>query len=198
MQHSIDSRFNIIHNAFSAFGENPAFGIGLGNFAERHDEIVHNTTLWLAAELGVVGLIVFVGLMVWVGRRLWWAYNKRLLDDPGTGWAPHVANIQIDFQQAVIVEAVGCLRPGREGVGGRIGRITSLRFFSRLASQIVQSARYDPQLAALTEERSFLKCRRVRRAGGFQEHDKHLAAAQTAKSVNAAGDVMPHGIVSEW
>lgn len=68
--HSIDSRLSIVDDAMSSISENPAFGIGLGNFVERHDAIVHNTPLWVAAEMGAVGLVVFGGLMIWVGRML--------------------------------------------------------------------------------------------------------------------------------
>lgn len=72
---TIDSRLQIIDNAIKAFQENPFFGIGLGNFAERHNVIVHNTVLWLAAELGVVGLVLLVGLMGFVIKQLWYVYS---------------------------------------------------------------------------------------------------------------------------
>lgn len=73
---SIDSRLDIIDDALNAFGENPFFGIGLGNFAERHNVIVHNTVLWLAAELGMVGLVLLAGLMWFVTRQLWFLYRS--------------------------------------------------------------------------------------------------------------------------
>ena len=72
--HSIDSRFALIDHGIDAFFENPLLGIGLGNSHERYGQIIHNTLLWVAAELGVIGLIVFGGFLVWVLARLTDAY----------------------------------------------------------------------------------------------------------------------------
>jgi len=68
--HSIDSRVALIDHGVAAFLENPMVGIGLGNSHERYGQIIHNTLLWIAAELGVVGLIIFGGFLVWLAFRL--------------------------------------------------------------------------------------------------------------------------------
>ncbi len=73
--HSIHSRVELMEESVDAFTENPAFGIGLGNFPERHGQIIHNTPLWFGAEMGIVGLIVFFGFAWWVLRRVWVFYR---------------------------------------------------------------------------------------------------------------------------
>ena len=69
-RHSIDSRLTLISQGIEAFLENPLVGIGLGNSHERYGQIIHNTLLWIAAELGVIGLVIFVGFLLWVATRL--------------------------------------------------------------------------------------------------------------------------------
>ncbi len=72
---SIESRFVLIDQGLDSFNENPAVGIGLGNFPMRHGQIIHNTPLWFAAEMGLVGLVVFFGFAVWILRRVWRSYR---------------------------------------------------------------------------------------------------------------------------
>jgi hypothetical protein len=69
-RHSIDSRLALIGHGIDAFFENPLIGIGLGNSHERYGQIIHNTMLWVAAELGVIGLVIFFGFLLWVAARL--------------------------------------------------------------------------------------------------------------------------------
>lgn len=66
----IDSRASIISMALSDFTANPVVGTGLGTFHVRHRIIVHNTTIWMLSELGLVGLLVFIGLVTNVAVRL--------------------------------------------------------------------------------------------------------------------------------
>ncbi|HJQ76767.1 MAG TPA: O-antigen ligase family protein [Acidimicrobiia bacterium] len=68
--YTIDSRFTLMEQGMDAFLDNPLFGIGLGNSHELFGQIIHNTLLWTAAELGVIGLIVFAGFLIWIARRL--------------------------------------------------------------------------------------------------------------------------------
>lgn len=72
---TIFSRVELMEFGADAFMENPAFGIGLGNFPERHGQIIHNTPLWFGAEMGLVGLVVFLGFAWWVLRRAWTTYR---------------------------------------------------------------------------------------------------------------------------
>jgi O-antigen ligase len=68
--HSIDSRIALIEHGIAGFLESPLVGIGLGNSHERYGQIIHNSLLWIAAELGVIGLITFGGFLVWLAFRL--------------------------------------------------------------------------------------------------------------------------------
>lgn len=62
----VSGRLDILRNAAADFLDSPIFGIGLGTFQERHNSnIVHNTTAWIAAEFGVIGLIAFLGFVSW-------------------------------------------------------------------------------------------------------------------------------------
>lgn len=72
---TIESRLELAVLGMDAFLESPLVGIGLGVFPDRHGQIIHNSGLWLTAELGVVGLIIAVGLTVWVVGRLRTAYR---------------------------------------------------------------------------------------------------------------------------
>jgi hypothetical protein len=64
-------RFKSMSEGFAMFMAHPIFGAGLG--AYMHDQlskgvplVIHSTPIWLAAELGVVGL----GLFAWVATRI--------------------------------------------------------------------------------------------------------------------------------
>ena len=57
--------------------EHPVFGAGLGTFIQQQIEatgtplVIHNSALWLAAELGLVGLLVFLFVPVALIGKLW-------------------------------------------------------------------------------------------------------------------------------
>lgn len=70
---TIEGRMYLNEAAIDEFVLNP-FGIGIGEFQEKYGAIVHNTALWFAAELGVLGLVVFIGFLLWMVRRLVLAY----------------------------------------------------------------------------------------------------------------------------
>ena len=61
----ITGRLNIIDNAIGSFLSHPLFGAGLGSFLHQNGVQVHNSFMWMLAELGVVGAGVFVGFVTW-------------------------------------------------------------------------------------------------------------------------------------
>lgn len=73
---SIDSRLVLTDQAMAAVAMSPIFGIGLGLFAEQHGQIIHNTPLWFAAEMGLIGLFAFLGFLGWFARRLYMLYQR--------------------------------------------------------------------------------------------------------------------------
>jgi putative inorganic carbon (hco3(-)) transporter len=62
---TIDSRWELMEQGLDGFLSNPILGMGLGRFSEEYGQIIHNTPLWIAAELGIVGLVVLIGLLFW-------------------------------------------------------------------------------------------------------------------------------------
>ena len=61
---TVTTRLDINRAAIEYFSESPIVGKGLGVFLEEHGVIVHNTALWFAAEMGVLGLVAFVGYCI--------------------------------------------------------------------------------------------------------------------------------------
>ncbi|HEX5432346.1 MAG TPA: O-antigen ligase family protein [Bryobacteraceae bacterium] len=63
-------------DALPLFVQSPVVGLGLGGFddAERnnptvdHPYYIHNTSLWILTEFGLIGAGIFLGLLVWVVR----------------------------------------------------------------------------------------------------------------------------------
>lgn len=51
----IDVRVQLAAAAIEDFKANPMLGIGLGQFGTKETNIIHNTSLWFLAEMGVVG-----------------------------------------------------------------------------------------------------------------------------------------------
>lgn len=78
--HSIESRWVLIDQGLEVFARSPILGMGLGRFPEEFGQIIHNTPLWIAAELGLVGIAVFTGFLVWFLAR-----GVRLYRYGGTG-----------------------------------------------------------------------------------------------------------------
>jgi O-antigen ligase len=94
---SIGNRLDEMMLAIRMFAENPALGVGLGNYQElfqqyaieataifRHeDRQAHSRFLEVAAEQGLVGIVAFVGLL-WVAfSNLAAAAADRLIDEAG-------------------------------------------------------------------------------------------------------------------
>jgi O-antigen ligase len=62
---NVRSRFDLAESALDQFLNNPVTGGGIGSFLEAQGAIVHNTVLWILADMGVVGLVMLLGLIGW-------------------------------------------------------------------------------------------------------------------------------------
>jgi putative inorganic carbon (hco3(-)) transporter len=57
--------------AWPMFTNSPILGTGLGAFAQFNDpetggpRVIHNSTMWITTELGLVGLTIFLGFLGW-------------------------------------------------------------------------------------------------------------------------------------
>jgi hypothetical protein len=79
-QEQVDERVSILSDAFGEFESRPFLGIGLGVFQERHDVLVHNTSMWFLTEFGPLGLLTLLAMLM-----AFWSKGVialRTLDDP--------------------------------------------------------------------------------------------------------------------
>ncbi|HEU4641441.1 MAG TPA: O-antigen ligase family protein [Gemmatimonadaceae bacterium] len=75
---NIDVRLRLYKAAYEAFISHPVLGVGYGQFGQFWEQtgrlpsrVVHQTYLSAAAELGIVGLLVFLWLLGSVARDAW-------------------------------------------------------------------------------------------------------------------------------
>jgi putative inorganic carbon (HCO3(-)) transporter len=74
-QNTALQRIEQIRQALPMFTSHPVLGVGLGEFdllsdpAGVHPLIIHNTTVWILTEMGLVGLSVYVAFVTWFFRR---------------------------------------------------------------------------------------------------------------------------------
>ena len=87
----LTARFEQFPVAMSIWGENILFGAGAGNYlgaVERHnldwalDILVHNVPLYIAAEMGLFGVLAYYGLVAATLVRLWRVVRRR--EEPGS------------------------------------------------------------------------------------------------------------------
>ena len=70
-------RWQSLVAGFHMWSEHPILGAGLGSFIQRQIEetgaplVIHNSALWLAAELGIVGLLAFLVMPIALVRKYW-------------------------------------------------------------------------------------------------------------------------------
>lgn len=69
-------RFELLSLAIDAFYSNPVFGIGIGQFFEQHDVIIHSTPAWFLGEFGLIGLTTIIGFMGMIARRALAVYRS--------------------------------------------------------------------------------------------------------------------------
>lgn len=77
-------RDRLTDSAVAQFQRAPVLGEGPGTFLVRNGSIPHNTTAWLAADLGIAGLILFATPVAMALRRSW---ASRAAADPDTAKA---------------------------------------------------------------------------------------------------------------
>ncbi len=84
-------RFLSVLWGLQMFASHPVFGAGLGAFIDSHSKgnefplIIHSTPIWLLAEMGLVGCLVFVVPWVLIVKREWrdWFASARRHDSAG-------------------------------------------------------------------------------------------------------------------
>lgn len=79
-------RWRSIDGGVRLWRENPYFGAGLGAFFEETKSagaplVIHNTLLWLLAETGLFGFVVFLA----IGVTIFWVLKGRLRDPADVG-----------------------------------------------------------------------------------------------------------------
>lgn len=78
---STEIRMSSFLDAINLFFKYPFFGAGLGYFYATYNYlyegyvVIHNTTLWIAAELGIVGLIIYSLLFIKILSPVFLAYK---------------------------------------------------------------------------------------------------------------------------
>lgn len=82
---SLDGRFYLWQEAILDFLSHPLFGIGVGSFKALpsfffYRDYPHNITFEVAAELGLIGLLLFFAISIPVLRRLWYLRDSRSLE----------------------------------------------------------------------------------------------------------------------
>jgi putative inorganic carbon (hco3(-)) transporter len=74
-KNTAEQRLDQIKEAIPLIRENPILGVGIGGFvyAQRTKQptrpYIHNTTVWMLTDFGLVGLTVFLGLISWMFVR---------------------------------------------------------------------------------------------------------------------------------
>jgi O-antigen ligase len=64
-------RVDQVRQGWAMFSEHPILGAGLGAFdrdkdpGTPHATLIHNTSIWMLSEFGLMGLTVFAGFMLW-------------------------------------------------------------------------------------------------------------------------------------
>jgi O-antigen ligase len=69
-QFTIDARQGLNEAAWDAFVRNPVLGEGLSVPLMTQTANTHNSLLWIASELGLVGVALMVGMFYWIIRRI--------------------------------------------------------------------------------------------------------------------------------
>ena len=100
------SRFLLLKAGFRAFSKHPIVGLGTGNFCINSvhygalsEQVVHNLYVEFLAELGLIGLILFV-VLIGIGVRN--IYHLRA-NYGNTDFRPYVIGLQLAFV-ALLVE----------------------------------------------------------------------------------------------
>lgn len=72
---TVQSRLDQADQALPLVYAHPILGIGNGAFIDRFGWIIHDTTLWMLTEFGLVGLSVYLCFCLWFFNQGWGAYR---------------------------------------------------------------------------------------------------------------------------
>lgn len=97
----IDQRTDMFRLALETAAAHPILGIGLGAFRRTYGQIVHNTGLWMASEMGLLGAGAFAFLVIQFGVMA--ARARRVLH----GRAAAVATWLLAVHVAMFVFSLG-------------------------------------------------------------------------------------------
>lgn len=85
-QQSTELRYEAWARGLQMFKESPVFGVGARQFAEHHSMTAHNSFVLALAELGFVGMFLFV-MLLYVSMKGLWTGVAQLERLPGAGVA---------------------------------------------------------------------------------------------------------------
>lgn len=69
-QFTVDSRLDKISEGLELFGSHPLVGAGIGSSFQGGLQI-HNTVVWVLADLGLIGMMLLLSLLVWAFLSAW-------------------------------------------------------------------------------------------------------------------------------
>jgi putative inorganic carbon (HCO3(-)) transporter len=136
-------RVDQIQQALPMFSSSPILGAGIGAFSQKVRDpetggslIIHNTTVWIMTEFGLVGLSMFLGFLLW-----FFAQGLAALKTSGADQRPLIlallsahagmigvsTGIEALYQRhwwlCMALLAAGCAMVRREAAGGLSGRV---------------------------------------------------------------------------
>jgi O-antigen ligase len=103
---SADLRRAIVLEALRTFAENPVFGAGLTTLESMEGAYAHNAWADIAANLGLVGLGLWVGIYVLLLRGIWLVAEPRLRR---AGYAVMLAILLYELADAFYLSRTGML-----------------------------------------------------------------------------------------
>ena len=71
----VEGRFELIHDGFAAFAQQPFLGGGIGSFRLSEGEIAHNSAMWFLSDFGIAGFAILLGFLGWFFVKGWSAYR---------------------------------------------------------------------------------------------------------------------------
>jgi O-antigen ligase len=89
MDVSIIQRLKLLKGGLNMFFDHPFLGVGVGNFVTHIKDysniivalVAHNSYLHIAAELGIIGLILFISIFAITIKNLWECWKHLLKSD---------------------------------------------------------------------------------------------------------------------
>jgi hypothetical protein len=79
---STELRYEAWRAGLDMFRRSPLFGVGHRQFAQHHDITAHNSYVLVMAELGIVGMVLWLS-SVYLSIKITWRAMRDLRDEPG-------------------------------------------------------------------------------------------------------------------